>query len=105
MGSERRLGCSKAGCPSWSTKLVALQDWPDSCNLNLYEDGDHSVGWHSDDEFLFQGALPVLLLASSPVGLGSDNPTEIAIDSVDSFFVFFLPCHFCKSNTDIVFFV
>ena len=23
---------------------------PDSCNVNLYEDGSNSVGWHSDDE-------------------------------------------------------
>lgn len=31
------------------------RDWPDSCNMNLYEDGGMSVGWHSDDETLFQG--------------------------------------------------
>lgn len=30
-------------------------DWPDSCNMNLYEDGAMSVGWHADDEQLFQG--------------------------------------------------
>eukprot|EP00438_Fugacium_kawagutii_P018235 Skav218350 [mRNA] locus=scaffold755:1221091:1228885:- [translate_table: standard] len=33
--------------------------WPNSCNLNLYEaareDGGMSVGWHADDESLFQG--------------------------------------------------
>lgn len=29
--------------------------WPDSCNVNLYEDGSHAVGWHADDEALFQG--------------------------------------------------
>ena len=23
---------------------------PDSCNVNLYEDGSHAVGWHTDDE-------------------------------------------------------
>eukprot|EP00434_Breviolum_minutum_P035539 symbB.v1.2.031463.t1/scaffold3639.1/size85583/2 len=31
------------------------KDWPNSCNLNLYEDGSTSVGWHADDEQLFQG--------------------------------------------------
>merc|ERR1719263_1583149 len=29
--------------------------WPNCCNLNLYEDGGQSVGWHADDEELFQG--------------------------------------------------
>ena len=28
---------------------------PNSCNLNLYEDGGMSVGWHADDEAIFQG--------------------------------------------------
>ena len=27
---------------------------PNSCNLNLYSDGLQSVGWHDDDEALFQ---------------------------------------------------
>eukprot|EP00913_Durusdinium_trenchii_P012268 g11520.t1 len=31
------------------------KDWPNSCNLNLYQDGSASVGWHADDEHLFQG--------------------------------------------------
>jgi alkylated DNA repair dioxygenase AlkB len=35
--------------------LKDITQWPDSCNVNLYEDGDHSVGWHADDEVLFQG--------------------------------------------------
>merc|ERR1711974_198328 len=30
-------------------------EWPNGCNLNLYEDGGMSVGWHADDERLFQG--------------------------------------------------
>ncbi|CAK0883839.1 unnamed protein product, partial [Prorocentrum cordatum] len=30
--------------------------WPDCANLNLYEDGSQGVGWHADDELLFQGA-------------------------------------------------
>merc|ERR1719499_1967643 len=35
--------------------LASQQTWPNCCNLNLYEDGGMSVGWHSDDEDLFQG--------------------------------------------------
>lgn len=51
--------------PPWMTQLMQivmpyygipeLRDWPNSCNLNLYEDGSHTVGWHTDDERLFQG--------------------------------------------------
>jgi len=35
--------------------LPSVAEMPNCCNLNLYEDGSHSVGWHSDDEALFQG--------------------------------------------------
>ena len=38
------------GPPLW-------EDWLDSCNFNFYADGDHSVAWHADDEFLFPGPL------------------------------------------------
>ena len=31
------------------------EEWPNSCNLNLYEDGSQAVGWHADDEKLFGG--------------------------------------------------
>ncbi|CAK9116247.1 unnamed protein product [Durusdinium trenchii] len=37
--------------------LPSAADWPNSCNLNLYMDGEHSVGWHADDEVLFQGKV------------------------------------------------
>merc|ERR1711972_294518 len=50
--------------PPWMTEvmravmpLCGLQQedtWPNSCNLNLYDDGGMSVGWHADDERLFQ---------------------------------------------------
>eukprot|EP00928_Gymnodinium_smaydae_P023753 TRINITY_DN19470_c4_g1_i1.p1 TRINITY_DN19470_c4_g1~~TRINITY_DN19470_c4_g1_i1.p1 ORF type:complete len:804 (-),score=195.57 TRINITY_DN19470_c4_g1_i1:295-2706(-) len=43
-------------------------DWPNSCNLNLYEDGQHSVGWHSDDERLFQGKFKDCLIISLSLG-------------------------------------
>merc|ERR1711879_289281 len=51
--------------PNWMLDLMRVamphcglqqeRDWPNSCNLNLYEDGGSSVGWHADDERLFQG--------------------------------------------------
>lgn len=36
--------------------ITSEQDWPDACNLNLYEDGGMFVGWHADSESLFQGS-------------------------------------------------
>eukprot|EP00929_Paragymnodinium_shiwhaense_P030517 TRINITY_DN17286_c0_g1_i2.p1 TRINITY_DN17286_c0_g1~~TRINITY_DN17286_c0_g1_i2.p1 ORF type:complete len:528 (-),score=83.70 TRINITY_DN17286_c0_g1_i2:138-1721(-) len=30
--------------------------WPDCANLNWYDNGAQGVGWHADDEMLFQGA-------------------------------------------------
>jgi len=44
------------------------EDWPDSCNLNLYEDGGMSVGWHSDDEMLFQGKTNDIRIVSLSFG-------------------------------------
>jgi len=35
--------------------ITSEQDWPNACNLNLYEDGNMFVGWHADNETLFQG--------------------------------------------------
>lgn len=42
--------------------------WPNSCNLNLYENGSHSVAWHSDDERLFQGRLRDCTIISLSLG-------------------------------------
>lgn len=44
-------------------------EWPNSCNLNLYEDGGMSVGWHSDDESLFQGKFRDILIISLSLGV------------------------------------
>jgi len=44
------------------------KDWPNSCNLNLYEDGGMSVGWHSDDEQLFQGKFQDISIISLSFG-------------------------------------
>lgn len=43
-------------------------DWPDSCNVNLYENGSKSVGWHSDDEILFQGLHQDIRILSLSLG-------------------------------------
>eukprot|EP00927_Polykrikos_kofoidii_P028043 TRINITY_DN24544_c0_g1_i2.p1 TRINITY_DN24544_c0_g1~~TRINITY_DN24544_c0_g1_i2.p1 ORF type:complete len:978 (-),score=143.05 TRINITY_DN24544_c0_g1_i2:117-3050(-) len=51
------------------------KDWPNACNLNLYEDGGHSVGWHSDDERLFQGKFQDVRILS--LSLGSKRKFEI----------------------------
>jgi len=50
--------------PPWMTDIMQAviplcgfenpESWPNSCNVNLYDDGDCSVGWHSDDERIFQ---------------------------------------------------
>lgn len=42
--------------------------WPNSCNLNLYENGSQSVGWHADDEVLFQGLHNDIRILSLSLG-------------------------------------
>ena len=41
---------------------------PDSCNVNLYENGAQSVGWRSDDEALFQGVQRDIRIVSLSLG-------------------------------------
>mmetsp|Transcript_135193 Transcript_135193/g.328593 ORF Transcript_135193/g.328593 Transcript_135193/m.328593 type:complete len:669 (+) Transcript_135193:3-2009(+) len=67
-----------ASFPSWLHEAMEIcmplcglsdpQTWPDSCNLNLYEDGAHSVAWHADDEGLFQGTVDDCLIISLSLG-------------------------------------
>merc|ERR1711874_543420 len=52
-----------------SCGILDKKDWPNSCNLNLYEDGAMSVGWHSDDERLFQGKFRDILIVSLSLGV------------------------------------
>ena len=47
--------------PDWLSKLandvgayLNLEQVPDSCNFNLYEDGKQAVAYHADDEDLFK---------------------------------------------------
>lgn len=48
--------------------LSDRSSWPDSCNLNLYETGEQSVGWHADDEALFQGTFHDIRILSLSLG-------------------------------------
>eukprot|EP00434_Breviolum_minutum_P021549 symbB.v1.2.019019.t2/scaffold1541.1/size112753/1 len=48
--------------------LTNPKDWPDSCSLNYYEDGAASLGWHADDEALFQGKLEDISIVSLSLG-------------------------------------
>mmetsp|Transcript_120068 Transcript_120068/g.224461 ORF Transcript_120068/g.224461 Transcript_120068/m.224461 type:complete len:339 (-) Transcript_120068:71-1087(-) len=48
--------------------LHAREAWPNSCNLNLYVDGQHSVGWHADNESLFQGKVRDMRVISLSLG-------------------------------------
>jgi len=43
--------------------------WPTSCTLNLYEDGGMAVGWHADDERLFQGKHKDIRILSLSLGM------------------------------------
>jgi len=49
--------------------LESEDDWPNCCNMNLYEDGGAAVGWHSDDESLFQGKFTDILIISLSFGV------------------------------------
>ncbi|CAE7728542.1 ALKBH3 [Symbiodinium pilosum] len=51
------------------------KDWPNSCNLNLYESGGMSVGWHADDEQLFQGKQQDCRIIS--LSLGATRAFEV----------------------------
>lgn len=64
--------------PAWMTEIMETymplcgllnrEAWPNSCNLNLYEDGSMSVGWHSDDEKLFDGRFSDIRIISLTFG-------------------------------------
>lgn len=65
--------------PPWMVDLMSVvmphcgmndrKDWPDSCNINLYTDGGMSVGWHSDDEQIFQGKFRDITIISLSLGV------------------------------------
>ena len=49
-------------------KVCGLRDLPNSCNANMYESGDDVVGWHADDEPLFQASKRDALIISLSLG-------------------------------------
>merc|ERR1711865_226988 len=49
--------------------LTNEDSWPDSCNMNLYADGGAAVGWHADDEALFQGKFSDIMILSLSLGV------------------------------------
>merc|ERR1712187_609835 len=58
-----------------SCGIESREQWPNSCNLNLYKDGSMSVGWHADDEEIFQGSLRDIRILS--VSLGATRTFEL----------------------------
>eukprot|EP00931_Biecheleriopsis_adriatica_P025489 TRINITY_DN15630_c0_g1_i2.p1 TRINITY_DN15630_c0_g1~~TRINITY_DN15630_c0_g1_i2.p1 ORF type:complete len:126 (+),score=26.61 TRINITY_DN15630_c0_g1_i2:104-481(+) len=57
---------------------LSENDMPDSCNLNLYEDGTKLVGWHADDEELFQGKQRDCRIIS--LSLGAPRKFELELN-------------------------
>mmetsp|Transcript_100485 Transcript_100485/g.324022 ORF Transcript_100485/g.324022 Transcript_100485/m.324022 type:complete len:120 (-) Transcript_100485:323-682(-) len=58
---------------------MPTEHWPNCCNLNLYEDGGMSVGWHADDEQLFLGRMkdcPIISLSLGQTRTFELRPNE-----------------------------
>jgi len=47
---------------------IPLNNGPNSCNVNLYYSGQASVGWHSDNERIFEGKFRDCLIISLSLG-------------------------------------
>ncbi|CAJ1399781.1 unnamed protein product [Effrenium voratum] len=56
---------------------LCKDDWPNSVNMNLYEDESQNVGWHSDDEGLFRGCQVDCRIISA--SWGATRRFEIAL--------------------------
>lgn len=56
-------------------EIAGLPQQPNSCNINLYRDGNDSVGWHTDDEQLFEGEYNDICILS--LSLGSTRTFQI----------------------------
>jgi len=62
--------------PDWMVSMMQRwlhdfdlgDDLPNCVNLNLYQDGSHTVGWHADDEPLFQGTTQDTRIISVTLG-------------------------------------
>lgn len=73
--------------PPWMNEIMRTymplcglkpHEWPNSCNLNLYDDGAASVAWHTDDETLFQGKFQDIRIIS--VSLGQKRKFEMRLN-------------------------
>lgn len=61
--------------------LTEPELWPNSCNLNMYSNGQMSVGWHADDEAIFKGKIEDARIIS--VSLGAERTFELRQSSAD----------------------
>eukprot|EP00929_Paragymnodinium_shiwhaense_P069969 TRINITY_DN35369_c0_g1_i5.p1 TRINITY_DN35369_c0_g1~~TRINITY_DN35369_c0_g1_i5.p1 ORF type:complete len:507 (+),score=109.53 TRINITY_DN35369_c0_g1_i5:159-1679(+) len=48
--------------------LRSESEWPNSCNLNIYRGGGEGLGWHRDNEALFQGEVRDCRIISFSLG-------------------------------------
>jgi alkylated DNA repair dioxygenase AlkB len=51
---------------------LSPEDYPNSCNVNIYHDHLSEVGWHSDDEVYFQGLAGDTRIVSFSLGAARD---------------------------------
>ncbi|CAK0792754.1 unnamed protein product, partial [Prorocentrum cordatum] len=65
-------------------RACGITERPNSCNVNLYEDGSQAVGWHADDESLFDATRRDSLIMSLSLGAArtfelypNDDPDDI----------------------------
>eukprot|EP00929_Paragymnodinium_shiwhaense_P044499 TRINITY_DN22820_c0_g1_i1.p1 TRINITY_DN22820_c0_g1~~TRINITY_DN22820_c0_g1_i1.p1 ORF type:complete len:470 (+),score=96.10 TRINITY_DN22820_c0_g1_i1:660-2069(+) len=68
----------------WIMPCCGINDvasWPNSCNLNLYDEGNMSCGWHADDEDLFQGKHKDTRIIS--LSLGAPRLFEVRLNWPD----------------------
>lgn len=77
--------------PQWFLEITnrvcracGIQDRPNSCKVNYYEDGSQAVSWHADDEPLFDSTRNDVLVISLSLGQGRrfelhpmDDPTSV----------------------------
>jgi len=66
------------------SRACGLEERPNSCNANFYEDGLDSVAWHADDEDLFDSLRNDVLIISLSLGVSrsfelhpQDDPLKV----------------------------
>merc|ERR1712087_347594 len=64
MQEIRRTVCEQCGIPP--------EQYPNSCNVNVYDDHTGEVGWHSDDEVMFQSLSGDTRIISFSLGSARD---------------------------------